>query len=145
MSDTRARRILHVLRQLHGARLRQRLVMIAAAVASIALSASSLSAAAAPAAPAAGASDGKAIFLAQKCNLCHSISAAGIDSMVKAPAMRGPDLGGVVAEKGAAWATSFLKHQVNLDGKPHKKEWTASDEDLKALVGWLSEQKKAAQ
>ena len=32
-----------------------------------------------PKAAAAAAPDGKAIFLAQKCNLCHSVSAAGIE------------------------------------------------------------------
>lgn len=139
MSKTKvSRRLL----QLEAVRRDGLVVVIAAALACGALYAASPAAAAA-AAPAAGSPDGKAIFLAQKCNLCHAISAAGIDSIVKAPAMRGPDLGGVVAGKGADWATKFLKHQVNLDGKPHKKEWTASDEDLQALVAWLGEQKAA--
>ena len=95
------------------------------------------------AAVAAAGTDGKAIFLAQKCNLCHSISAAGIEAIVKAPAMRGPDLTGVVAEKGADWTAKFLKHQVDLDGKRHKKELTASDQDVQTLIGWLAEQKQA--
>jgi mono/diheme cytochrome c family protein len=121
------------------------IIAIAATVAvvCIALSAVSPAAAAAPAG-AAVADAGKAIFLAQKCNLCHGVSSAGIAPIVKSPAMQGPDLAGVVAEKGADWAAKFLKHQVNLNDKPHKKEWTASDQDLQTLIGWLGEQKKAA-
>lgn len=142
MRATKAKESLHGLRRLDRTRFPAPVVVIAAAIVWAAFAGSSLAAATAPA---AGASDGKALFLAQKCNLCHAISAAGIDSIVKAPAMRGPDLGGVVTEKGADWAMKFLKHQVNLDGKPHKKEWTASDEDLKALISWLGEQKKAPQ
>lgn len=130
------------------------IIAIAATVAvvCIALSAASPAAAAqaaaaapaAPAAPAGSPDAGKAVFLAQKCNLCHGVSSAGIAPIVKSPAMQGPDLAGVVAEKGADWATKFLKHQVNLNDKPHKKEWTASDKDLQTLIGWLAEQKKAA-
>ena len=109
----------------------------------IAIAAACLASSAAFAAGPAGG-DGKAIFLAQKCNLCHSISAAGIEAIVKSPAMRGPDLTGVVAEKGADWTAKFLRHQVDLDGKRHKKELTASDQDVQTLIGWLAEQKKAA-
>ncbi len=38
--------------------------------------------------------DGKQIFLAQKCNLCHSVPPAGIAATVKSERMKGPDLVG---------------------------------------------------
>ena len=44
--------------------------------------------------PAAGQAklDGKAIFLAQKCNTCHSVSTEGIAATTKSEKMKGPDL-----------------------------------------------------
>src|SRR6185312_3676763 len=44
--------------------------------------------------PASGAAapDGKALFLAQKCNMCHNVPAAGIERTVKSEKMAGPDL-----------------------------------------------------
>ena len=97
--------------------------------------------AAAPA-PGADAPDGKALFLAQKCNTCHSISTAGIEATTKSEKMKGPDLVGVVAEKGAEWTTQYLKKLVDLNGKKHGKEVKLSDGEMATLVGWLEQQKK---
>ena len=71
-----------------------------------------------------------------------AISSAGIEATIKAEKMRGPDLTGVVAEKGADWAEKYIRHQEKLNGKEHKKEWTGKDDELKALLTWLGEQKK---
>jgi mono/diheme cytochrome c family protein len=86
--------------------------------------------------------DGKAIFLTQKCNLCHSVGVAAIEATTKSERMRGPDLGGRVAERGGEWAVKYLKKQVTLDDRPHAKAFTGSDEELAALVAWLAQQKK---
>jgi mono/diheme cytochrome c family protein len=86
--------------------------------------------------------DGKAVFLAQKCNLCHAVGAAGIEATTKSEKMKGPDLTGAVAERGAEWTAKFLKKEVDRDGKKHGKAFTGSDEELAALVAWLAEQKK---
>jgi cytochrome c5 len=89
-----------------------------------------------------GSMDGKAIFLAQKCDLCHSVSTAGIEA--KSKAMHAPDLVGVVtAEHDAAWIGKFLHKEADLDGKKHGKAFTGSDEELKTLISWLAEQKKS--
>jgi mono/diheme cytochrome c family protein len=95
----------------------------------------------AAAAPARGA-DGKEIFLAQKCNTCHSVQAAGIEATTKSEKMKGPDLTGVVAEKGAEWALKFLHKEVDLDGKKHGKELKLSPEETNTLIAWLEAQKK---
>ena len=88
-----------------------------------------------------GGMDGKAIFLAQKCDMCHSVSTAGIEA--KSKAMKAPDLVGVVtAEHDAKWIGEYVRKQVDLDGKKHGKAFTGSDEELKALISWLGEQKK---
>jgi mono/diheme cytochrome c family protein len=86
--------------------------------------------------------DGKAIFLAQKCNLCHGVSAASIEATTKSEKMKGPDLTGKVAVRGAEWTTKWLKKEVDLEGKKHGKSFTGSDEELGALIAWLAQQKK---
>jgi mono/diheme cytochrome c family protein len=90
-----------------------------------------------------GALDGKAIFLSQKCNLCHSVSSAGIEATIKSEKMRGPDLVTVSKDHDAAWVEKFLKKEVELDGKKHGKEFKGSDEELKALADWIVAQKPA--
>lgn len=109
-------------------RTRTALLTLLAAAAAIAL-------AAAP----AEAADGKAVFLAEKCNLCHAVSSAGIEATTKSEAMLGPDL-----SKGEphdpAWLAKYLKQEETLNDKKHKKGTKSSDEDLQALIAWLNEQ-----
>lgn len=102
-----------------------------------------LALAAAPA-QAAEAADGKAVFLAQKCNLCHSVSTAGIEATTKSDAMKGPDLSTTGAHDPAALA-KYLKQEETVDGKKHKKAFKGSDEELQALIAWLNEQAAAGE
>jgi mono/diheme cytochrome c family protein len=91
-----------------------------------------------------GGMDGKAIFLAQKCDLCHGVSTAGIEAKTKSDKMKGPDLVGVVtAEHDAEWIAQYLKKAADLDGKKHSKGFTGTDEELAALIDWLAAQKKS--
>jgi mono/diheme cytochrome c family protein len=96
--------------------------------------------------PARGATpaklDGKTLFLAQKCNLCHSVSSAGIERMVKSEKVAGPDLTDLAAKENAATLTKFLKKEGEIDGKKHGKLFTGSDEELAAVISWLQQQKK---
>jgi cytochrome c551/c552 len=87
------------------------------------------------------APDGKAIFLAQKCDMCHAVSTAGIEAKVKSAAMQGPDL--VDLDLQADWMTKYLKKEVDKDGKAHKKAFSGSDEELRTLIDWLLAQKKS--
>jgi mono/diheme cytochrome c family protein len=89
------------------------------------------------------AADGKEIFLAQKCNTCHAVSNADIEATTKSEKMKGPDLTGVVEEKGVEWTTKFLHKEVDLNGKKHGKELKLSPEETKTLVDWLATQKKS--
>jgi len=93
-------------------------------------------------ASAAGAPDGKAIFLAQKCNLCHSVSAAGIVRQTQSEKVAGPDLTTATAKHDKAFLTKFLKKEEMIDGKKHGKEWKGTDQELGALIDWLKEAKK---
>jgi mono/diheme cytochrome c family protein len=85
--------------------------------------------------------DGKQIFLAQKCNLCHSVSPAGIEATTKSEKMKGPDLVGL-AKTDAKLMTSFLRKTADIKGKKHAKQFTGSDEELAALIAWLQKQEK---
>ncbi len=100
------------------------------------------SSAPAPAAAQGAKLDGKAIFLAQKCNLCHSVSSAAITATVKSEKMQGPDLAGPPAKRDAKLLGEFLRQKTNIDSKKHKKAFTGSDEELGALIAWLQKQEK---
>jgi mono/diheme cytochrome c family protein len=91
------------------------------------------------AAPAAEAADGKEIFLAQKCNLCHAVSSAGIEATTTNEKLKGPDLSSIELPDPETLA-AYLKQEENLDEKKHKKKFSGSDEELKALIDWLKEQ-----
>ena len=93
-------------------------------------------------AAAAAAPDGKAIFLGQKCNLCHSVSAAGIERTTKSEKVAGPDLTTATAKHDKAFLTKFLKKEETVDGKKHGKEWKGTDAELSTLIDWLKEPKK---
>lgn len=93
---------------------------------------------AAYAGPAAGSSlDGKTIFLEAKCNMCHSVSSAGIEGKMKSA----PDLTGTGQRHEAKLLTGYLRGDAEIGGKAHKKKFTGSDEELAALVSWLEAQK----
>jgi cytochrome c2 len=85
--------------------------------------------------------DGKQIFLAQKCNLCHSIPPAGIQATVKSEKMKGPDLTGL-AKRDATLLNSYLRKKADINGKKHGKEFTGNDEEIGALIAWLQKQEK---
>jgi hypothetical protein len=86
---------------------------------------------------------GKALFLAQKCDLCHSVAGAGIAATTKAEKLKGPDLSALVPEDPAA-LESYLRLQGELRGKKHKKEFKGTQAELEAILAWLKEQKAAS-
>ena len=84
--------------------------------------------------------DGKTIFLAEKCNLCHSVPPAGIEASIKSEKLRGPDL--VNLKPPGEVLAKYLRKDAQIDGKEHKKAFTGSDEELGALVAWLLAQEE---
>ena len=67
--------------------------------------------------------DGKAIFLAQKCNTCHSAPSADIVAKTKSEAMKGPDIAGLDGD--AEQLAKYLRKQTQIDGKD-VTEWCAA-------------------
>ena len=96
----------------------------------------------APAARPSAAQDaaaGQEVFMAQKCNLCHSVSTVGIEAKTTSEKMKGPDLVGV--KEDAATLAPYLKGESELNGAKHKKKATCSDAELKTLIDWIAAQK----
>jgi cytochrome c2 len=82
--------------------------------------------------------DGKAIFLAQKCNTCHAVPSVGIEATTKSEAMKGPDIKGISVD--AEKLGQYLRKKAQIDGKDHKKEYKGDDDKLKVLIDWVLEQ-----
>lgn len=85
---------------------------------------------------------GKKAFLDNKCNICHSVSAEGIEK--KTAASKAPDLSGIGAKQNADVLVKFLKKEVDMNGKKHSKTWTGKDADLQSMAKWLESLKKPA-
>lgn len=81
--------------------------------------------------------DGKAIFQAQKCDMCHAVSSADIKATGK---IKAPDLAGRAAKLDAAAIGKYLRKEEAIGGKKHIKPFTGSDEELGALIAWLQKQ-----
>lgn len=86
--------------------------------------------------------DGKQIFLAQKCNVCHTVSSAGVQATTKSAKMKGPDLTGVAPKRDARLLNDYLRKKAEINGKKHSKEFTDGDEEIGALIAWLQKQEK---
>ncbi len=87
---------------------------------------------------------GKEIFLKNKCKMCHSLRAAGLEKKSKPKASAGPnaakkapDLSDVGSNRDAEWLHSWLKKKIALDGKKHKKKFKGNAQDLDVLINWL--------
>ncbi len=83
--------------------------------------------------------DGRALFTDQKCNMCHSVPQADLVAMAKSKKMRGPDMPAESREPD--WIVRYLKREVQLNGKDHKKEFKGTEEELRAIAAWLVELK----
>ena len=90
----------------------------------------------APVVNAQGAVDGKAVFEAEKCGLCHGIEAAGIQAKTTSDKLKGPDLSGYTPEEGFD-VKAYLHKEVEKDGAAHRREFKGTDEELQALLRWL--------
>lgn len=77
--------------------------------------------------------DGKKVFVDNKCNMCHTVKSAGIESK-KSDAS---DLSAVGKDQTAEFLMKYLKKEAKLNDKDHKSAFKGSDEDLKILVDWL--------
>lgn len=105
---------------------------------------------------------GKELFLGNKCNSCHMVSAQGIEKRsaeaadqakgekaenaekseeapaAEAKAKKHPDLSGVGLKRDAEWLGKYLMKLEAKDGKKHIKKFKGTDAELATLTGWLA-------
>ncbi len=81
---------------------------------------------------------GQTAFTGNKCNMCHSIEAVGIERTSKSDKMKAADLSTVGDERDAAWIVQYVKQEVDLEGTEHKRSYKGTDEDLEAIAAWLA-------
>jgi mono/diheme cytochrome c family protein len=93
--------------------------------------------------PPPAAKDGKAIFLGEKCQECHAMSALGIKKEVGPDTedVDAPDLSAVGLKRTPEWIGKWLNKQETIDGKKHDKKFKGSAEDVKTISEWLATQK----
>lgn len=98
------------------------------------------------AAPASSAdADGKAIFLQNKCNMCHTIESQGIAQLAadeEDEASKPKDLSNVGATRKADWIKDWVTKKVEVDGKTHRKRFGGQPAELDVLATWLAGLKK---
>ena len=96
------------------------------------------------------ARDGKAVFLENKCNTCHSLTAAGIEKKKAEPSAedakeksdkKAPDLSSVGLERKADWIGKFLMKTESIKGEKHSRKFRGTAAELKTMSTWLEAQK----
>lgn len=108
----------------------------------VALAAGTLGLSAVAGPRAAAAEEARELFLSNKCNTCHSVASADIQSKVKKGKKKGPDLGGI--DLTTEWVVAFLHQREKLEGKEHQKEFKGEDADIAVIVPWLAGLEAAA-
>lgn len=76
---------------------------------------------------------GKEVFLAQRCDTCHSVSTAGIEAKTAS----GGDLAGAGQRLDRATVEGVLRGEEMTGGTRHSKRFSGSQEELDALIDWL--------
>ena len=87
--------------------------------------------------------DGKTIFIAKKCNGCHSIDAVGVIKKTGSSTQKGaPDLSDEGSKRDSTFLTKWLQWKETVKGKKHLIKFVGKDEEFKTLVQWLASLKK---
>jgi cbb3-type cytochrome oxidase cytochrome c subunit len=77
--------------------------------------------------------NGKDIFLAKKCNMCHPATTQGIESKKKDT----PDFSTYKLNGDAAFIKQYLNKEVELNAKKHPVQLKGEAAEIDALVNWL--------
>jgi mono/diheme cytochrome c family protein len=77
--------------------------------------------------------DGKKVFLAKKCDSCHSVKIAKIDGKSK----KVIDLSKVPSKRKSEWVIAYLEKSEKIDGKAHPPKFPGTAAELKAVADWL--------
>lgn len=75
---------------------------------------------------------GQKAFVSNKCNMCHSVSAAGVTTKGK-----GGDLSTIGKTHKAEFIKAYVTKKEKVNGKEHKATWKGTDQELTDLSNWL--------
>lgn len=78
--------------------------------------------------------DAKDIFLAEKCQRCHSIETLNITNTGQKDIS---DLSAVGSKRTAEWLVKYLRREEAINGKKHLKNLKTSGADIEKLAQWL--------
>jgi mono/diheme cytochrome c family protein len=95
-------------------------------------------------AEAAESATGADLFESNKCAMCHSVAAAGIEAKAKIEKMKGPDLSGYTPTRKVEELFAFATQAIAIDEKKHKKKFAGTEEEFKAILAWLGTLEAAA-
>ena len=87
-------------------------------------------------------SDGKKIFLDNKCSNCHSIESQGIVGKRPEGGAKPSDLSSVGLKFKAEWFEKWLMKKETLYNKKHMKKFKGTEQELKTLALWLESLKE---
>jgi hypothetical protein len=102
--------------------------------------------------PITGVVDGKALFLDNKCNTCHTIKSDTIEKRKAAAtdaveakttttAKKPPDLSSVGLAHNAEWMAKYLMKTEAIKGEKHGRKFRGTEPELKVLASWLETHK----
>ncbi len=87
---------------------------------------------------------GQQVFVAQKCQMCHTVYSAGIgeppaeDAKKEEEEAEGPpDLSLAGTGRTAEWLSLFLQKKEALNEKKHMMTFKGADEELTTLANWI--------
>jgi len=87
---------------------------------------------------------GQQVFVAQKCQMCHTVYSAGIGEPPAKDAKKDeeeaegpPDLSLAGTDRTAEWLSLFLQKKEALNEKKHMMKFKGTDEELTALANWI--------
>ena len=87
---------------------------------------------------------GQQVFVAQKCQMCHTVYSAGIgeppakDAKEEENEAEGPpDLSLAGTGRTAEWISLFLQKKEELNEKKHMLQFKGTDEELTTLANWI--------
>jgi len=90
-----------------------------------------------------GEQDGRSLFLAQRCDICHAVPAAGIRAATRSERLAGPRLAGLADRYTERDLTLHLLRDERYPGRPHNRRFRGSEEEVRTLVAWLLAQPAA--
>lgn len=85
---------------------------------------------------------GRLAFIADRCDLCHTVYAAGIgqppDETEDDDESDSMDLSDVGSARDADWLLRYLRKEIDIDGVKHYRAFKGTEEAEAELVGWLA-------